>query len=60
LVESVTQVRPLLAVSAATVKIAEAPYVRGTVLDGGKLIQLLDVESVLPSDLLALPKAAGA
>ena len=52
LVESVTEVRPLTAASTAAVVVAEAPYVKATVLDGGKLIQLLDVDSVLPPELM--------
>jgi chemotaxis-related protein WspB len=52
LVESVTEVRPLPEGAAASLALPEAPYVKATVLDGGQLIQLLDVDRVLPRDLL--------
>jgi chemotaxis-related protein WspB len=52
LVECVTEVRPLNALSTDAIQLAEVPYVRGTVLDAGKLVQLLDVDSVLPRELM--------
>jgi chemotaxis-related protein WspB len=63
LVESVTEVRPLSAATTTAVALPDAPYVKATVLDSGKLIQLLDIDSVLPPELVpraALPVLPGA
>lgn len=51
LVESVTQVRALRAEHGAAVTVADAPFVSGTVLDDGQLVQLLDVATILPPEL---------
>jgi chemotaxis-related protein WspB len=60
LVESVTAVRPLTAAGTTAVQVPDAPYVKATVLDGGRLIQLLDVDGVLPRELLLPSGSASA
>lgn len=51
-VERVTEVRPLITSDASGVQMTETPYIRGTVLDAGKLVQLLDIDAVLPKELI--------
>ena len=52
LVEGVKDVRPLAAAGVSSVELADAPFVRGTVLDAGTLVQLLDIDKLLPRELM--------
>ena len=49
LTERVTEVRKLSASAGAAIRVDDAPYVSATVLEDGRLIQLLDLDAVLPA-----------
>ena len=48
LTERVSEVRTLSASAGVAVRVDEAPYVSATMLEDGQLIQLLDLDAVLP------------
>lgn len=55
LTERVTEVRKLSASAGAAIRVDDAPYVSSTMLEEGKLVQLLDLDAVLPSAYAGRP-----